>query len=65
MTAEMGTEPEPKRIRSPATFFGSVFGSRFEFLGKIRIRYEWYGVYRMYVKAWQRWAQSRIRSLNF
>jgi len=25
-----------------------------------RIRYEWYGVYRMYVKAWQRWTQSRI-----
>jgi len=51
------------RIRSPATFFGS----RFEFLGKsrIRIRYEWYGVYRMYVKARQRWAQSRIRSPKF
>jgi len=38
-----------ERIRSPATFFGSGF----EFLGKsqIRIRYEWYVVYRMYVKA--------------
>jgi len=46
-TAEMGTSPE--RIRSSATFFG--FG--FEFLEKNRIRYEWYGVYRMYVKAWQ------------
>jgi len=49
------------RIWSPAAFFG--FG--FEFLGKSRIRYEWYGVYRMYVKVWQRWAQSRIRSLKF
>jgi len=36
------------RIRSPAAFFESGF-----FWGKsrIRIRYEWYGVYRMYVKA--------------
>jgi len=54
-------------IRSPATFFGSGAGSRFGFLGKsqIQIRYEWYDVYRMHVKAWQRWAQSWIRSLKF
>jgi len=41
---EMGTEPDPERIQSPATFFGS--GAGFEFLGKsgILIRYECYGV---------------------
>jgi len=40
----------------PATFFGSGF----EFLGKSQIRREWYGVYRMLVKAiktWQRYTQ--------
>jgi len=29
-----------------------------------RIWYECYSVYRMYVKVWQRWAQSRLRSLK-
>jgi len=50
------------QIRSPATFFKSRAGSGFEFLRKsqIRIQYEWYDVYRMYVKAWQRW--HRVRS---
>jgi len=33
--SELGTEPD--------IFFKS--GAGFEFLGKIRIRYEWYGVY--------------------
>jgi len=51
------------RIQSPATFFGPGAESVFEFLEKnrIRIRYEWYGVYRIYVKTRQRWVQSRIR----
>jgi len=36
-TTEMGTDPES----------GYIFGSGFKFSGKIRIRYVWYGVYRM------------------
>jgi len=44
---------------------GYVFQTRIWIFGKNGIRYAWYDVYRMCVKAWQRWAQSRIGVLKF
>jgi len=42
-------------------------GIGFKLMGKIRsrirFRYEWYGVFRMYVKPWQRWAQTQSRRI--
>jgi len=54
------------RIRSGAdSESGYTFRNRILIFGKnqirTRIRYVWYDVYKMYVKAWQRWARSRIR----
>jgi len=49
-----GTRSGADQIRSPVTFFGSGFGFEFSGKSRIRIRYQWYGVYRMYLKAWQR-----------
>jgi len=58
----MGTEPDPES----EYIFQNRIGSGFEFLGKTGTGFGMNGmVYRMYVKAWQRWARSRIRNLKF
>jgi len=45
------------RIRSGAGLeSGYIFRIRIQI--RMQIRYEWYGLYRMYVKAWQRWYRA-------
>jgi len=53
----MGTELDPKRSgEDPESNYIFGTGFAFAFLEKRcnRIWYEWYDIYRMYVKAWQR-----------